>query len=447
MEQQSDRTTLQALVDEMAGITGPLEVWRRLLSDSAAAPLPAAATLEELNTFVDTALPDDDSIAHADFAALACGLSPARAYTQHSDACLDKPWLFMETLRPVTSILSPPPSENKEAAILEHIRHLEDELQDWALTVSRCVSEPDTGAAVNQGRRSSPVPQEGALFSQAAYTEHSRLPEVLDLELRRLLTWLTIVLESLASAADILEGRTWDATVMDDVCNALSKNEVPASWDVPDGLESYAGTSLTTWQEAMHDRVHFFCEWFIEGPPLSFWLGGFTSPKRFMMSLLQQHSKNQEVELDKLHLNAEATAIVAPLKPSHPEESLRSSDVHRPAEGALVHGLALCGARWASNVQHGGARCSLKLPGALDFSKPDKTEAPWLPLLHLVPSTTEEHARRSAAFKYYSCPVYRRISTSPSRQVTPLLSLDLASMQDPMLWTLRGVALFFEPLS
>lgn len=212
------------------------------------------------------------------------------------------------------------------------------------------------------------------------------------------------------------------------------------SWRIPDSLEGFGGDSLVAWQQSLRNRAHFFCGWFLKGPPVSFWLGGFASPRNFVASLLRQHARSNRLDLDRLQMGVEATSITSPVCASHPEDCLTvDNNVHSPSRGAFVHGLALVGARWALAVAG--------LSGALDFSL-EKEAGTWMPLLHLVPVLDEEHATRKATMQNYSCPVYRRAQKRAERVcTTALLSLDLASMQDASIWALQGVAIFLERTS
>jgi dynein heavy chain len=261
----------------------------------------------------------------------------------------------------------------------------------------------------------------------------SAFPEVLRWELQHLLTVLILVSESLATLSDVLQGRMQDSTASRLVCNALWKKEVPTSWQIHGTREGYGASSLPAWQTSMRDRVHTFRGWYLDGPPLSFWLGGFASTRLFVAAVMQQHAKKEDVSLQDLQLVTKATCFAAPSRPSHPEDSLGAGEVQRPAQGVFIHGLTLRGARWTDNQ--------------LDFGLPgdEVSSTPWLPLLHLLPVPAEQSKRWMTAMNYFACPVYRHMpKRSGCMQADPLIFLDLASTQAPCEWALRGVALFLE---
>merc|ERR1719183_2552017 len=117
--------------------------------------------------------------------------------------------------------------------------------------------------------------------------DYARLQQVFSRELTRLITALTVARESIKATTDVLEGCAQDTTASELVRDALWKHEVPASFDLPDGLDSSRGHSLAAWQKLMSDRVQCLRGWFLEGPPVSYWLGGFSCPHSFVTALLQ----------------------------------------------------------------------------------------------------------------------------------------------------------------
>jgi hypothetical protein len=451
MEDETDRTALQAIIEDMASLHGPLEVWRRLLPPVAAEALSTTVGLEELQVWVDTAMPEEDTTAHPDYLALACGLSPGRASLEGSDGCLDQAWALLNTLQACSS--GSPSRElssvKNEEAVLVQIRELQDEIKGLASTVSSCVSQPDLEQTGSQDEVPQ-LPVQAAIShkmssisadqSNLSESGHGRMSEVLQQELLRLLTELTVVLGSLETTADVLKGNAqgWSQEAQI-VCNTLWRKEVPSSWDLPDGVNNIGGGSLISWQHAVRNRVHMLSVWFLDGPPLSYWLGGFSYPQMLLNAILQIFSKKHAVELDMLHIAVETTSIAAPARPSHPEDYLCTETIQRPARGVFVHGLALCGARWALSEDG--------LSGALDFCSPGIEEAPWLPLLNLIPVLEEERARGNSNMRCYSCPVYGRLpSSAGSSSAKQLLFLDMASTQEPRIWALRGIAIFLEPI-
>merc|ERR1719487_787266 len=135
----------------MAVLHGPLEVWGRLVPESAEGNLPVRAGWEELHAFVDVAMPQDDATAHPDYLPVACGLTPGNANPQGSDSCLREAWALLGALQASGSQPYVVSSAEQEATVLAQIRQIEDQLQGLALTVSRCALEPEPAEITGQG--------------------------------------------------------------------------------------------------------------------------------------------------------------------------------------------------------------------------------------------------------------------------------------------------------
>ena len=149
---------------------------------------------------------------------------------------------------------------------------------------------------------------------------------------------------------------------------------------------------LANWVGDLCDRLAFLQRWITAGalPPV-FWLSGFFFPQSFLTAVRQNFARRHHVPID---LVAFKYRVLTPA-----EEAAQSDGAPPPADGALVHGLFLVGARWDA------------VGGHLAPSRPRELSSP-LPTVHLLPEALTAGAVEAGhggvgGERLYDCPVYK----------------------------------------
>ncbi|KAJ3083598.1 Dynein heavy chain 6, axonemal, partial [Rhizoclosmatium hyalinum] len=177
----------------------------------------------------------------------------------------------------------------------------------------------------------------------------------------KLLTILKITLENLIKA---VKGLVVMSAELEKVFRSLQNNEVPDVW----AKAAYPSLKpLASWVKDLKMRVDFLNEWLDNGQPASFWLPGLFYPQGFLTGILQNHSRKYNIPIDSLMFAYKVTnyetgdldiehdisftkVLKTPTEaqrlqssPKEEEEEFRS---YSDADGVLIRGLFIEGARW-----------------------------------------------------------------------------------------------------
>jgi len=119
---------------------------------------------------------------------------------------------------------------------------------------------------------------------------------------------------------------------LDSMYLKMQNNQVPDNW-AKVGYPSLK--PLSSWFKDFILRVAFFDNWLKNGNPSSYWLPGMFFPQGFMTGVLQTHSRQYRIAIDKL---AFAFEFLPEEEPDDIEEG--------PTDGVYISGLFMDGSRW-----------------------------------------------------------------------------------------------------
>ena len=297
----------------------------------------------------------------------------------------------------------------------------------------------------------------------------------------RLIRTIRSLLKNLKESAQGLMSITPE---LDEVSISLKNNRVPLTWKKV-AYPSLRG--LGSWLKDLKLRVEFMSYWMVHGTVPHFWLPGFFFPQGFLTGVLQTHSRNLNMPVDKFSFVFKITDQETHLyfkdfsaaenskskglkkrdskrkrnqptssheKPKHNFQKkrmtrfignhgnkgrhsirIRKNNSNQITEdipdGVFISGLHLEGADWDKRRKLLIEQAS----GSMNYS---------MPLIHFLPSEKAENKGN-----WYSCPLYK----TPDRQGTLnstgtstnyILDVALPCDKNRDLWVLRGVALFCE---
>jgi len=173
---------------------------------------------------------------------------------------------------------------------------------------------------------------------------------------------------------------------------------------------------LAQWVTDLITRLAFIQRWVDKGKPPAFWISGFFFPQAFITGTLQNHARKHQLPIDTISFGFKLRKEAA--------DEVRAS----PADGAVVHGLFLEGARWD------GAKALLQ------ESRP-KELFTTLPPVELQPL---QHRVQPTSGMYVT-PVYKTLSRYGTLSTTGhstnfVMSIEVPSAQPQEHWVKRGVA-------
>ena len=251
------------------------------------------------------------------------------------------------------------------------------------------------------------------------YTES--MNTVLVQELQRYNRLLSTVRQSLTDIRAAIRG----LIVMNDELEAgfgsLFNNQVPQAWDVV----SYPSVRpLASYMADLVLRLQYFAEWNNHGPPAVFWLPGLFFTQSFLTGSLQNYARKNTIPIDTLGFRFEVLAEDDP--------RAAGSSVTKPADGVLVKGMYLEGARWDYDTMMLGESA----PAVLF------TPAPTMWMLPCIEDEAEHPP-------HYDCPLYKTparwgtLSTT-GHSTNFVMTVKLPSGRDADHWVKRGVALLLQ---
>lgn len=207
---------------------------------------------------------------------------------------------------------------------------------------------------------------------------------------------------------------------------------VPKPWlYTPGGDEfSWLLPYLGTWFAGLKEREAQLSSWLNNGRPTSFWMTGFANPQGFLTAMKQMVTQNHKGGGSGIPIKGEDTSLWALDDVDYwttVKNEERPEQAKPEAEGVLVHGLFIDGARWD------------KANATLAESEPKKLFAP-LPILHVtvVKSSTLRAKLSNPAEPLYEAPCYRYPARNDRYRI---FQIYLPSKNNSSRhWILRGVA-------
>jgi len=109
-----------------------------------------------------------------------------------------------------------------------------------------------------------------------------------------------IIVKMVATLADIqraIRGEVLMSAELDEQYVAMDQNKVPANW----ANVAYPSLKpLASWITDLIKRINFMRTWLVNGPPNTFWMGGFYFPQGFMTGASQNHARKYKIAIDSL---------------------------------------------------------------------------------------------------------------------------------------------------
>ncbi|XP_066570029.1 dynein axonemal heavy chain 6 [Amia ocellicauda] len=300
---------------------------------------------------------------------------------------------------------------------------------------------------------------------------HSALLVILCQEIDRFDHMLRVMHTSLHSFCRAVRGEVLMTEGLEEVYSSLLTMKVPTMWKKC----SYESCKpLGSWIEDLVQRVRFFNAWAeqvktsllqryvkpgtppTEGmkpgeksrtqteasraQPRSFWLSAFFFPQGFLTAVLQNFARRRGVSVDALVFSHRVQPTGQNLKDwsntAHKTYAFEGSEA--PADGVLVFGLYLDGARWDPLSQ----TLADSLPHQQHCSVPE---------IHFLPcqisdEKAEADGKPADGLMHYECPLYptpHRASapSSPGLSSHFITALALPTTAPPDRWVIRGTAL------
>ena len=228
---------------------------------------------------------------------------------------------------------------------------------------------------------------------------------------------LVVIRHSLVQIQKAIRGDVVMGQDLERMYNSFINQKVPKNWQD----QAYPSLKpLGSWVKDLIARVEFINSWLVSGPRDSYWLSSFFFPQGFMTAALQMYARQTKTPIDALKFRTE----VIP-KSYH-------QITEKPSKGVNIHGLYMQGARWDT---HRG-RIDESEPGALFIE---------MPVVWLDPVNTDSKNEGLM----YPAPLYKtslragELSTT-GHSTNFVLFFELPTMQSPVHWIRRGVALLCQ---
>jgi dynein heavy chain len=222
---------------------------------------------------------------------------------------------------------------------------------------------------------------------------------------------INILVNAIISTLKELElgfkGELTMSDAMENLCNSLYMNRVPAVWAK---LAWPSLRPLASWMSNLMQRMEQLREW-TENPmeiPKVTWISGLINPQSFLTAIMQETAQRNSLELDKLMVYTEVT------KQQEAQQKCR--------DGAYTIGMYLEGARW--DVEKG--EMARSAPREMYFQMP-------IVICKAVSANTSMSG-------IYSCPVYKTEQRGP----TFVFCAQLKTKVPSACWVMAGAALLLD---
>ncbi|TYZ65733.1 hypothetical protein PybrP1_011994 [[Pythium] brassicae (nom. inval.)] len=239
------------------------------------------------------------------------------------------------------------------------------------------------------------------------------LATVLGQELVKFNALLRRMRSSLADIQRAISGLIVMSSELDNMYTAFLNGRVPQLW----ASVSFASLKpLGPWAKDLLERLAFFRAWLLRGEPAVFQLNAFFFPQGFMTGTLQNFARKYQTAIDSLAFT------FAVLDVASADEVAAG-----PADGILVDGLWLEGARWSPSRAR------------LEDARPGEMFSP-MAVIHFLPAPDVVRAKSE-----YPCPVYKTSVRQGTLSTTGIstnfvIAVYLPTEKKPDYWVMNGAA-------
>ncbi|XP_076676367.1 dynein heavy chain at 16F [Andrena cerasifolii] len=249
-----------------------------------------------------------------------------------------------------------------------------------------------------------------------------------------------ILLKKLLASLDNLQRAIKGFVVMseelENVFIALINNQVPQMWHNVNVYPSLK--TLGSWVKNLELRIDLIQVWLLDTKPVSFWISGLSFPQGFLTGMLQTYARKYNTPIDQLKLDFIPTNVVLDqeeIEEAHKNSAKEVLEVYKgleaPADGVLIHGLAIDAGRWDFESM-------LLVDANIGEMHPD------LPVLHINPvlELPKDDPR-------YTCPLYKTavragVLSTTGHSTNFVVAVLLPSAKEQAYWILKGSALLIE---
>eukprot|EP00743_Colponemidia_sp_Colp-15_P013014 GILK01014977.1.p1 GENE.GILK01014977.1~~GILK01014977.1.p1 ORF type:complete len:804 (-),score=66.06 GILK01014977.1:148-2559(-) len=210
-----------------------------------------------------------------------------------------------------------------------------------------------------------------------------------------------------------IKGEVGMSSDLEAIGNSLFVNAVPDAW----AKQAYPSLMpLSGWTDDLVKRLDFIRNWYDNGTPNAFWIGGLYFPQAFLTGTLQNFARKVKEPIDTIQFAFEMLPATE-----------NPSELPAPKDGAILYGLFMEGARWSA------------ADGSIVESNPKELYT------NMPPIYFKPVVNKPPAAGVYRCPVYKTLTRAGTLSTTGhstnfVLPIEIPTSVDGEHWVKRGVA-------